>query len=114
VATTATFTKMAYPAMRKLGYSHVLTAGTISSGGTLGILIPPSVVMVIYGILTETSIGKLFIAGVLPGVLAMFLLSMAVLWTVFRDPSSGPRTERAPWSERLRALSKVWPIIILF
>lgn len=114
IATTATFTKMAYPAMRKLGYSHALTAGTISSGGTLGILIPPSVVMVIYGILTETSIGKLFMAGVLPGIVAMILLSIAVMWTVLRDPSSGPRTERAPWSERLRALSKVWPIVILF
>lgn len=114
IATTATFTKMAYPAMRRHGYSSGLTAGTIASGGTLGILIPPSVVMVIYGILTETNIGKLFIAGIVPGVIAIVLLCMAVVWQVTRDPTAGPPSTRQPWSVRMQALGKVWPVIMLF
>ena len=68
IATAATFTKVAYPSMRKYGYSDTLAAGSIAAGGTLGILIPPSIIMVIYGIMTETSIGKLFVAGILPGL----------------------------------------------
>lgn len=114
IATTATFTKMAFPAMSRLGYSQALTAGTIASGGTMGILIPPSVVMVIYGILTETNIGKLFIAGIIPGLLAVFLLCLAVRWTVFRDPEAGAPTKREPWSVRVNALSHVWPVVVLF
>ena len=66
IATAATFTKVAYPSMRKFGYKDALAAGSIAAGGTLGILIPPSVIMVIYGIMTETSIGKLFVAGIIP------------------------------------------------
>jgi C4-dicarboxylate transporter, DctM subunit len=114
IATTATFTKMAFAPMRNLGYSNALIGGTISSGGTLGILIPPSVVMVIYGILTETNIGRLFIAGILPGILAVVLLCLAVTWTVMRDPGSGPPTERYPWHVRLQAASKIWPVVVLF
>ena len=68
IATAATFTKVAYPSMRKYGYKDTLAAGSIAAGGTLGILIPPSVIMVIYGIMTETSIGKLFVAGIIPGL----------------------------------------------
>lgn len=114
IATTATFTKMAYPAMRRLGYSSGLTAGTISSGGTLGILIPPSVVLVIYGILTETNIGRLFIAGVVPGILAVILLCLAVALVVLRDPTAGPPSERTPWPQRMQALGRVWPMVVLF
>src|SRR5262247_2889818 len=80
IATAATFTKVAYPSMRRYGYKDVLAAGSIAAGGTLGILIPPSTIMVIYGIMTETNIGKLFIAGILPGLVATVLLCMAVLW----------------------------------
>jgi tripartite ATP-independent transporter DctM subunit len=74
IATSATFAKVAYPSMKKYGYSDALSAGSIAAGGTLGILIPPSVLMVIYGIMTETHIGKLFVAGILPGLLAVVLL----------------------------------------
>jgi tripartite ATP-independent transporter DctM subunit len=78
IATAATMAKVAYPAMKDLGYDDELSTGAIASGGTLGILIPPSTVMVIYGIMTETSIGKLFAAGILPGLLMTLLLCVAV------------------------------------
>src|SRR5256885_13831356 len=74
IATAATFAKVAYPSMRKFGYKDTLASGSIAAGGTLGILIPPSVIMVIYGIMTETNIGKLFAAGIFPGVVATLLL----------------------------------------
>ena len=83
------------PPMRRYGYSDSLATASIAAGGTLGILIPPSVVLVIYGILTEQSIGKLFIAGILPGLLGILLYLLAVRFTVWRDPASGPAGERA-------------------
>ena len=85
---------------------------SIAAGGTLGILIPPSTLMVIYGVMTETNIGKLFAAGILPGILATFLLCLAVQWTVFMDPASGPRGESSSWGERLRALEGVWGVAL--
>src|SRR6188508_3771434 len=78
IATAATMTKVAYPSMHGHGYSDELAAGSIAAGGTLGILIPPSTIMVLYGIMTETSIGKLFAAGFLPGLIAVILLCIAV------------------------------------
>ncbi len=114
IATAATFTKVSYPSMRKYGYSDVLAAGSIAAGGTLGILIPPSVIMVIYGIMTETSIGKLFIAGIIPGLVATALLCGAVMWITWRDPKAGPPAERHSWPERIEALQHVWPVIALF
>jgi C4-dicarboxylate transporter, DctM subunit len=104
IATAATFAKVAYPSMKKFGYSDALATGAIASGGTLGILIPPSTIMVIYGIMTETSIGKLFAAGVLPGILATVLLCVAVQLITWRDPSAGPRGERLSWKERFATL----------
>jgi tripartite ATP-independent transporter DctM subunit len=100
--------------MRRFGYKDTLAAGSIAAGGTLGILIPPSVIMVIYGIMTETNIGKLFIAGILPGLVATALLCLAVVWITWRDPQAGPPGERSPWSERLAALRRVWPVLALF
>jgi len=114
IATAATFTKVAYPSMSKYGYKDSLSAGSIAAGGTLGILIPPSVIMVIYGIMTETSIGKLFIAGIIPGLIATVLLCFAVTWITWRDGEAGPRAEPQPWPERLRALRHVWAVIALF
>ncbi|HPU52561.1 MAG TPA: TRAP transporter large permease [Burkholderiaceae bacterium] len=114
IATAATMAKVAYPAMKRLGYSDALSTGAIASGGTLGILIPPSTLMVIYGVMTETSIGKLFAAGVLPGILATFLLCMAVLWITWRDPAAGPRGERSTWGQRLTALKGIWAVAGLF
>jgi tripartite ATP-independent transporter DctM subunit len=106
--------KVAYPSMKELGYSDRLSTGSIAAGGTLGILIPPSTLMVIYGVMTETNIGKMFAAGILPGILATILLCLAVQWTVFRDPASGPRGERSTWGQRLRAIEGVWPVALLF
>jgi tripartite ATP-independent transporter DctM subunit len=114
IATAATFSKVAYPSMRRFGYSDRLAAGAIAGGGTLGILIPPSTIMVIYGIMTETSIGKVFIAGILPGLLATVLLCLAVRWITWRDPAAGPPAKRCTWAERLAASKHVWPVVLLF
>src|SRR5262249_51117935 len=101
IATAATFAKVAYPSMKKFGYSDRLAAGFVAGGGTLGIMIPPSTIMVIYGVFTETNIGKLFAAGILPGILGAFLLCGAVQYMTWRDPRSGPRGERSDWRERV-------------
>jgi len=114
IATAATMARVAYPSMRQFGYSDALACGAIASGGTLGILIPPSVIMVIYALMTEVNIGAMFAAGLIPGVLATLLLMVAVAWQTWRDPKSGPRGERTPWRERLRALQGVWGVIVLF
>jgi tripartite ATP-independent transporter DctM subunit len=114
IATAATMARVAYPSMRQFGYSDALACGAIASGGTLGILIPPSVIMVIYALMTEVNIGAMFAAGLIPGVLATLLLMAAVAWQTWRDPKSGPRGERTPWPERLRAFQGVWGVIVLF
>ena len=107
IATAATFAKVAYPSMKKFGYSDALATGSIAAGGTLGILIPPSTIMVIYGIMTGTSIGKLFAAGILPGILATALLCLAVQYVTWRDRAAGPRGERLSWKERFDTLHGV-------
>ena len=114
VATAATMARVAYPPMKKLGYSDKLAAASIAAGGTLGILIPPSTIMVIYGIITETNIGRLFAAGVLPGVLAAALLCLAVRWVVWRDPQAGPAGARSTWRERIVAVKGIWGVAVLF
>jgi tripartite ATP-independent transporter DctM subunit len=114
LATAATMSKVAMPQMRKFGYSDSLATASIASGGTLGILIPPSVILIIYGIMTEQSIGKLFLAGVIPGIVGIIFYLAAVQWTVFRKPSSGPAGERCNWNERLDPLKDVWGIVLLF
>jgi C4-dicarboxylate transporter DctM subunit len=114
IATAATMAKVAYPAMKDLGYDDELSTGAIASGGTLGILIPPSTVMVIYGIMTETSIGKLFAAGILPGILMTVMLCLAVLYIVWRNPASGAASERQGWGQRLLALREIWGVVVLF
>ena len=102
LATAATMSKVAMPEMRKYKYSDGLATASIAAGGTLGILIPPSVILVIYGLLTETSIGKLFIAGIVPGFLGVLFYLFAVRFSVSRDPLAGPAGERAGWNERLK------------
>ena len=114
VATAATMAKVCYPPMKKFGYSDALATGSIAAGGTLGILIPPSTLMVIYGIMTETSIGALFAAGMLPGLLATLLLLVAVRYVTWRDPSAGPPGERSDWPTRWRALRGIWGVTSLF
>lgn len=114
LATAATMSKVAMPEMRKYNYHDSLSTASIAAGGTLGILIPPSVILVIYGLLTETSIGKLFIAGVIPGILGVGFYLLAVAWTITRNPDAGPRGERTTWPDRLKALFNVWAVILLF
>jgi len=114
MATTASMARVAYPSMRRYGYADILSAGSIAAGGTLGILIPPSVVLLVYGILTETSISKLFIAGIVPGLIAVGLYMLTILVVTRIRPAWGPPGERASWGERGRALAKVWPVIALF
>jgi tripartite ATP-independent transporter DctM subunit len=114
IATAATFAKVAYPSMRKFRYKDSLAAGAIAGGGTLGILIPPSVIMVIYGVMTETSIGKVFVAGFLPGLVATGFLCLAVAWITWRDPEAGPPGARSSWPERREAIKHVWPVVMLF
>ncbi|TNF65263.1 MAG: TRAP transporter large permease [Rhodobacteraceae bacterium] len=114
LATAATMSKVAMPSMRKFNYSDRLATGSIAAGGTLGILIPPSVILVIYGILTQQSIGKLFAAGVIPGIIGVLFYLLAVRYVTWRRPQEGPAAERQDWAQRWRALSKVWGVLLLF
>lgn len=100
--------------MKRYGYSDSLASATIAAGGTLGILIPPSIILMIYGILTQTNIGHLFVAGVLPGILGL-LMYLLVIYLIARiSPQDAPRGERTSAAEKLRALRGVWPFCLLF
>ncbi|ELV8804472.1 TRAP transporter large permease [Vibrio vulnificus] len=114
LATSATMSKVAMPPMRKYGYSDGLASASIAAGGTLGILIPPSVMLVIYGLLTETSIRELFAAGFLPGLLGIVLYLLAVQWVVSHKPESAPPGERVSWKGRLIALKGIFSTLLLF
>lgn len=114
LATAATMSKVAMPSMRRFGYADSLATGSIAAGGTLGILIPPSVILVIYGIMTETDIGMLFAAGVLPGCLGIFCYLCAVAAATGIHPNIGPRGERVAWGDRVRSLKGVWGVLLLF
>jgi tripartite ATP-independent transporter DctM subunit len=114
VATAATMVKIALPPMRRRGYADSLATASIAAGGTLGILIPPSTVMVIYGILTGADIGKLFAAGIIPGAIAVACLLGAVAVATGIEPALGPGGERQSWRSRLAALRQTWGIIMLF
>jgi tripartite ATP-independent transporter DctM subunit len=114
IATAATMTKVAMPPMRRLGYHDRLSTGAVASGGVLGVLIPPSVPLVIFGLLTETDIRKLFIATILPGILLMLLFIAAVWVTVLLNPKLGPPGVRLPLRQRFVALKGVWSTVLLF
>ncbi|MFC5584284.1 TRAP transporter large permease [Nitratireductor kimnyeongensis] len=114
LATAATMSQVALPELRRYGYSGALATGTLAAGGTLGILIPPSVILVIYAILTEQNIAKLFVAAFVPGVLAAFGYMLAISIYVRLWPDSAGTRERAPYSERMRALLDVWPVLVVF
>lgn len=114
LATSATMAKVAMPSMRKYGYSDGLAAASIAAGGTLGILIPPSVILIIYGVLTEQSIRDLFAAGFLPGMLGIVLYMLATRYVVWRDPKAGPCGERMSKAEKWHAIRSVSAILGLF
>ncbi len=114
IATAATMTRVAFPEMKAHGYKDTLATGAIAAGGTLGILIPPSTILVIYGIITETDIGKLFIAGILPGIVAIVCLCLGVVFVTWRNPSAGPPAERFSWGQRLAAIRGIWGVALLF
>src|SRR5438034_1703171 len=100
--------------MQRFGYSDKLAAGTVASAGTLGIMIPPSTIMVISGSFTEPNLGKLFMAGILPGILGACLLCLAIVYMTWREPGSGPPGPRSSWRERGLALKDVWGVAALF
>jgi tripartite ATP-independent transporter DctM subunit len=114
VATAATITTVALPQARKYNYAESLFAGTIAAGGTLGILIPPSINLIVYGFLTNTSIPQLFLAGIVPGILLTLLFMTCVLVICLIKPglSGGPRS--ASWSERMHSLKDIIPVLIIF
>lgn len=114
IATAATMTKVAMPPMRRLGYHDRLSTGAVASGGVLGVLIPPSVPLVIFGLLTETDIRQLFIATIVPGLLLLTLFIAAVWLVVVINPELGPRGERQPFRQRFLALKGVWSTLLLF
>ena len=113
-ATAATMAAVALPEMKRYNYKPELATGVVAAGGSLGILIPPSIIFIVYGILTEQSIGKLFVAGVLPGILltALFVLTI-VIWTTLR-PDLGPRGPKAPFREKMESLSGLVETLLLF
>ena len=113
IATAATMSKVAYPSMKKMGYSDSLATGVMAAGGTLGIMIPPSTIMVIYGIITETNIGKLFAAGVIPGILTALLMMGAIVYMTSKDPEHAPAGKRSTWPERWAALRGIWGVVLL-
>ena len=114
IATAATIGRIALPEMRRHGYDDRLAAASVAAGGTLGVMIPPSIMFVIYGLMTENPIGKLFVAGILPGLLGMGLYMGAVRWVTWRHAAMGPAAERPTWRERLRGLREVWQVVLLF
>ncbi|MDF2369324.1 MAG: TRAP transporter large permease [Rhizobiaceae bacterium] len=114
LATAATMAKVAVPEMRRYGYSDGFAASSVAAGGTLGILIPPSVILVLYGIATGTDIGALFLAGILPGLLAIALYLAAVRVVAQINPASAPAAPRVDWATRLRYIRSVGPILLLF
>lgn len=114
IATAATMAKIAVPEMTKAGYDDKLAAATVAAGGTLGILIPPSVPLMIYGILTENDIGALFIAGILPGILATVLYMATILMIAWRRPKAVPVGLKTTFAEKLHSLRNLWAAMVIF
>ena len=114
LATVATIGRVAMPEMRRFGYDDSLAAASVAAGGTLGVLIPPSILLVIFGLLTQTSIGALFMGAIVPGLLGTALYALAVIIRVRRNPRLAPAGAHTGWSSRIALLGKVWPVALLF
>ena len=114
IATVATMGSIVMPEMRRHGYDARLATGALAASGTLGILIPPSVIFIFYGVMTETSIGALFIAGIVPGILTALTFSAIILGRCLLRPELGPKGPPSTWPERLRAINRLAPIGSLF
>jgi tripartite ATP-independent transporter DctM subunit len=114
IATVATMGAIVMPEMRRFNYNPRLATGALAASGTLGILIPPSVIFIFYGVMTETSIGALFIAGIVPGILTAFMFSAIILVRCIITPSLGPPGPGATWSERWTSTAGLVPIMLLF
>jgi C4-dicarboxylate transporter DctM subunit len=113
-ATAATFATIAVPEMDRYNYDRRLSCGTVATVGTLGILIPPSVVLIVYGILTETSIGRLFLAGIIPGLMVACSFVVTLLGWSVANPKLGPKGEKSSWKERFASLPPVLGVIVIF
>jgi tripartite ATP-independent transporter DctM subunit len=113
-ATAATMGKISLPEMKKYKYDDTLATGTVAAAGTLGILIPPSTILIVYGILTEESIGRLFVAGVIPGIILSIFFAVTVAFLCWRKPAIGPPGIRSSWAKRLRALTGIIEALLLF
>jgi tripartite ATP-independent transporter DctM subunit len=113
VATAVTIGKVALPEMKRFGYSDALATGAVAAGGTLGFLIPPSTGFVLYAILTEESIGQLFMAGILPGLLLTAFFMITVTIVTMRNPEAGPRGPAVPFKERMLALLRAFPLLAI-
>jgi len=114
VATAATFSTVAYPEMRRYGYPQSFATGTIAAGGTLGAMLPPSTVLAVYGLITEQDIGQLFIAGIVPGLIAGSMYMMTIVLIGLVRPNYLPAGERSSWTQRLQSLRDVWATLLLF
>jgi C4-dicarboxylate transporter, DctM subunit len=114
VATAATFSKVAYPEMRRYSYPQSFATGVIAAGGTLGIMIPPSTVLAVYGLITDQDVGKLFIAGIIPGLLAVAMYMVTISLIGFVRPDHLPAGPRSAWPDRLGALRDIWATLLLF
>ncbi len=113
-ATAATMSSVALPEMKKYHYDPALATGVVAAGGSLGILIPPSTIFIVYGIMTEQSIGELFLAGILPGILLSCFFVLSILIWTFMRPEIGPRGPKSTWTERFKSLSGLIETLILF
>lgn len=114
-ATSATFASVAVPEMTKYGYAKKLSTGIVATVGTLGVLIPPSVVLIVFGIVTQQSIGKLFLAGIVPGLLIAFFFAVIIFGWCRINPALGPKSDKFSWPERWKTLPEIiWPMVIFF
>ena len=114
LATAATLGAVALPEMKRYKYDDALATGAVAAGGSVGILIPPSVILIIYGIITEQSIGKLFLAGFIPGIMETVFYIFTIAYLTYFKPHHGPRGPKTTFREKIAALKKIWEVVLLF